>query len=47
MKEATSKIKRLGERMMIEEDDRDYVLDVWVKLGQEEEAPFARQVQRP
>ena len=32
--------KKTGERMTIEEDDGDYGLDVWVKLGQEEEAPF-------
>ena len=39
--------KKTGERMVIEEDDGDYVLDVWVKLGQEHEAPFGGQVQRP
>ena len=35
--------KRTGEKMVIEEDDGDYVLDVWVKVGQDEEAPFGGQ----
>ena len=36
--------KRTGEKIVIEEDDGDYVLDVWVKLGKEEEPPFGGQV---
>ena len=39
--------KRTGEKMVIGEDDGDYVLDVWVKLGQEGEAPFGGQVKSP
>ena len=39
--------KKTGEKMVIEEDDGDYVLDVWVKLGKEEETPFGGQVKSP
>ena len=39
--------KKTGEKMVIEEDDGDYVLDVWVKLGKEEENPFGGQVKGP
>ena len=39
--------KQTGERMKIEEDDGDYVLDLWVKVGQEGETPFGGQVKSP
>ena len=39
--------KSTGERMKIEEDDGDYVLDMWVKIGKEGETPFGGQVKSP
>ena len=35
--------KVTGERMKIEEDDGDYVLEMWVKIGKDEETPFGGQ----
>ena len=32
--------KSTGERLKIEEEDGDYVLDVWVKTGEDEEKVF-------
>ena len=39
--------KTTGERMKIEEDDGDYVLDMWVKIGKDEDTPFGGQVKSP
>ena len=39
--------KQTGEKMKIEEDDGDYVLDLWVKVSQEGEAPFGGQAKTP
>ena len=39
--------KWTGERIKVSEEDGEYVLDVWVKTGEEKEATFGGQGKGP
>ena len=39
--------KQTGETMKVIEEDGEYVIDVWIKTGEQEKSTFGGQVQRP
>ena len=39
--------KETGETMKVIEEDGEYVIDVWIKTGEQENSTFGGQVQRP